>query len=314
MRIFVRSNLDRMPAFSGFILLAVVSTWAWLDRPRRTPGRPPIVSGLADLMEVQTTAMPEPVRLPAMWEDPAPQSAGAGWVYEVFTPPAIYFNPEKRSFAVTMANDEAADSVTPVEADLGVELIAVRLELYRLQLVGCFGSPGDYTGIFISPGRPDTLLGRTGRRFASLGLVLKELTVEKLPVAPPGPRPVLETAAVAVVHDERGGAEVRLESRTRRLTETPVAVLRGGREPAAVREVHAGDTIEGDFGALRVERIQLDPAAVALAVISADGSAHSSRVLRLADARSEPTGPEDLERRPRDGFPPAEAVTAAAAK
>jgi len=71
-------------------------------------------------------------------------------------------------------------------------------------------------------------------------------------------------AGVATLLDERTGTEVELDSRARKLTNTPMAVMKmaGRGKP---RELHEGDTwAEGEI-AYRIERIQLEPAEVVVA-------------------------------------------------
>lgn len=110
------------------------------------------------------------------WTKPRAQAAGAAWIYELFTPPVIYYHASARSFAV-FPPASFTESATQV---FGVELLAVKREPFRLQLVGYVGTPGDYVGAFVSSQVPETLLARSGRRFAQLGLALKSLEVRKV--------------------------------------------------------------------------------------------------------------------------------------
>lgn len=196
------------------------------------------------------------------WTKPRAQAAGAAWIYELFTPPVIYYHASARSFAV-FPPASFTESATQV---FGVELLAVKREPFRLQLVGYVGTPGDYVGAFVSSQVPETLLARSGRRFAQLGLALKSLEVRKVDVSPQTPRALHDVAAVAVLQDERTGEDVTLDTRGPRLTDTPLAVFRlPGESKGKPRELHEGDTWQQGDATYRIERIQLDPPEVVVA-------------------------------------------------
>ncbi len=238
--------------------LTASSTWWWrqqgginLLRSRPEARR---LTGAA----FEPSNLPRPATLAAAWSPASAQSHGQGWRYELFTPPVIYYNRLARSFTVTPPLDRAGAGLSG-----GLELLAVRPEQFRLQLMGYFGEPDDYLAAFTSPLRPETLLARTGRRFEHLGLTLKSFTVKKVLVEHHDDRPVYEVAALAVVTDEQTGAEVLLDSRVRKFTDVPLAVFRTvttGRP----REMREGDTFTDDNSTYRVERIQLDPPEVVI--------------------------------------------------
>src|SRR5690606_38539467 len=46
----------------------------------------------------EVTPMVEPDLSVPQWEEPVAQSAGVEWVFDVFTPPVIYFNPQTETF------------------------------------------------------------------------------------------------------------------------------------------------------------------------------------------------------------------------
>lgn len=222
-----------------------------------------------------TSTLVLPEATTALWPKPAAQSAGSGWFYEVFTPPVIYYNPLARSFTVSPPLN-LADGGTP----FGLELLEVKLEPYRLQLVGYFGEPGDYLAAFVSANQSETLLARSGRRFEQLGITLKSFDVRKVEVAHTDPSPVYDVAALAVLVDEKSGAEVVLDSRIRKLTDTPLAVMRAPAGNVRPRTLHEGDTFSDDTGTYRIERIQLDPPEVVVARQTEGLPVPETRVLR----------------------------------
>lgn len=235
------------------------TTWAWnrqtvIDALRREAG--PVTLATAPYPRAVWPAATLP---PRAWSQSALPSGGAGWTYELFTPPIIYYHAATRSFTV-----KPPGAMSETTTAFGLELLDVKRELYRLQLVGYVGAPGNYVAAFVSPELPETLLARTGRRFDELGLSLADFAVRKVNVSGDPAMPAYEFAAIATLRDERTGGDVTLDSRARKFTDAPLALLRLGAEPKP-REVREGDVIEEESATYRIERIQLDPPEVVVA-------------------------------------------------
>lgn len=234
--------------------------WTWHHARVLSAGRPaltdPVLRGGAYVAAASSGLYETGVT----WRKAPAQSAGGDWVYELFTPPVIYYNAAARSFAVTRSDSTRRE----VEAAFGGQLLAVRLEPYRLQLTGYFGSAEDYVAAFAVSGSSEVVLARAGQRFEQLGLTLKSFEVRKVRLDHNDPWPIYDVAGLATLHDDRTGIEVVLDSRTRKLTDTPMAVMQLP-DRGKARELHEGDTwTEGDL-VYRVERIQLEPAEVVVA-------------------------------------------------
>lgn len=257
----LKRNFDKLLLAFALSLLGASAGWVWLQQPALSSLRHQPVAAHLTGQEHAAATWRGPDQAPVVWPKPGVQSHGAGWLYEVFTPPVIYYNAVAKTFMVTPPQ-YFGEGNAPL---FGVELLAVRLEAYRLQLVGYFGAPGDYLAAFVTPGDAATLLAREGRTFADLGLTLKNFSVRKVLVEHDDPWPVYDIAAQAVLFDEKSGTEVVLDNRMRKLTDTPLAVLRLANGTAGARELHEGDTLRDDSGVYRVERIQLDPPEVVVA-------------------------------------------------
>ncbi|MBI3887397.1 MAG: hypothetical protein HY302_16950 [Opitutae bacterium] len=257
----LKNNYEKLLLGCACALLAAGTTWAWLQQPLLGALRRQAVAAPLSGPPHAPALRRAPEQTAANWAKPAVQSYGPGWVYEVFTPPVIYYHTVAKTFTVTPPL-YFAEGLGPV---FGLELLAVKLEAYRLQLVGYFGAPGHYIAAFVSPAVADTFLAREGRRFEGLGLTLKNFTVKKILVEHNDPWPVYDIAAQAVLHDEQTGREVLLDSRARKLTDTPLAVLRLANGTDKPREFREGDTLADESGSYRVERIQLDPPEVVVA-------------------------------------------------
>ena len=266
-------HAEKVAFGAGLVGLGLAVAGSALQRPTLAVLRPGSAAvELTGEAYVPVPWGPTPSATPT-WEAPRAQSAGAGWIYEVFTPPPISFDAAARTFALSLPDGRA---VHP--AAFGLELLDVKPEPYRLQLVGYLGRPGDYLGAFFSPLTRETLLARSGRSFAGLGLALRSLEVRKVETGDDPTRPVGEIAALAVVQEEETGELVTLDSRTRKFTALPVAVLRLAAGPSA-REVREGEMIEHAGNAYRIERIQLDPPEVAVSRLHPGADRPETRVL-----------------------------------
>lgn len=255
------------------------ATWWWTQQAplRRLQAERVVVerSGAA----YAAAALPEPPSAASAWTKPTAQSAGGAWIYELFTPPVIYYHSAARAFTVTPPTYLGEKTGQPFD----LELLAVKREPFRLQLVGYVGAPGDYVVAFVSEETPETLFARTGGRFDQLGLALRSFELRRLNVALPMQPPVFDVAAVATIHDERTGAEVTLDTLGLKLTDTPLAVLRVRTDAKAKsRVLRQGDTFQQDDATFRVEHIQLDPPEVVVAKQTAGLPYPEVRVLKPA--------------------------------
>jgi len=191
--------------------------------------------------------------------------------------------------AATPAAPPAADRSGEDTPLLGWELLAVRTAPFPLQLAGYFGAPGDYGVIFRRTGLPETLLARRGHRFEQLGLMLRSFEVRKVTVNHDDTWPVYEVAGFAVLLDEKTGAEVELDSRSRP-ADTLQAVLRGAADNQTVTR-RAGELIVEQAGTYRIDRIQADPPEVVLMGTAPGASARQTHVLRLVPPTNDPAEP-----------------------
>lgn len=272
----VKTHYEKLLAGFAAALVAGSAAWIWTLQPELLRLRQ--AGAVAPGGDYTAASVAHPLAASAAWPKPAAQSHGGGWLYEVFTPPVIYYNSLAKSFAVTPPLGQV-----PAEGGtaFGLELLNVNFEPYRLQLAGYFGGPGDYLAAFVSPGQPETLLARTGRHFEQLGLTLRSFEVKKIVVAHDDAWPVYDVAGLAVLSDERTGQEVVLDSRARKLTDTPQATLRfltGGE----ARVLHEGDSFSDDTATYRIESIQVDPPEVVVAKQTPGLPLPETRVLKPA--------------------------------
>jgi hypothetical protein len=204
-----------------------------------------------------------PAVKPRPWEAMAKREGDEAWRYDLFTPPVIYYHRLTGQFTVTPPDYRAPPlgAGEPEEPAFGLELVAVEVTPFRLQLVGYAGAEGSYLGMFEHGVTGETLLAREGLALADLGLRILELVVRREEIAVPDSMPLTQTVARGRVLDERNGEEVWLSSLERRVTGQPLARLRlltTGEE----RLVTVGARLPVGEAVYSLDRIERSPPAV----------------------------------------------------
>lgn len=233
-----------------------------------------------------------PVRVES-WAPPGSQNRGREWVYDAFTPPEIFYNARTKQFTVkppsSLLDDETVDA-------FGVELVAVRPEPFRLQLIGYVGGEGTWRGTFQNVLTGEVFLAGAGRRLANLGLSIKSLDVSLQPVAVAESMTTRQRVATAVIRDDKAGRDVTLTHRERHFTGTVFAFIAETGQSAA-REVRTGDVFKIGDATYRVERIATTPPSIEISKESPNLPQPERRVLTpregeaAEDTEPAPTGP-----------------------
>jgi len=172
------------------------------------------------------------------WPSAPSQSSGKEWVYDVFTPPEIYYDAVTKKFTATPPNHEPPPPEPPAPP-FGVELLQVRQDAFRLQLVGYVGAEGDFRGTFQNMVTGDTVIGRAGKKFPDLGLTIKTFEVKHNRTKSNDNMDIYDTEATAVVVDDKTGEEIPLTNKRRLIKGEPLAVLKAG-DSATPMEYKAG--------------------------------------------------------------------------
>lgn len=197
----------------------------------------------------------------ARWPRPQAQPRGAGWRYELFTPPEIFYDAGTRSFRVTLPAEEAAEA--PVLGSgttaSGLEVLAIEPEPFPLQLVGFVGETGNLLGTFENLHTSETLTLRAGSRVPDLGLTVESVTLVREPVAIPESMTVRERRVRAVVRAEQTGERTVLDQGVMCSSDRLRAQVRFAGEPDSTRMVSPGDEFAHGERLFTVEKIRLAP-------------------------------------------------------
>ena len=207
----------------------------------------------------------------AEWTGPAIERNGAGWGFDLFTPPVIFYDRASGRFSVTPPEVAAALAAKAAGSPFGISLITVERQSFPLQLVGYAGKAGDFMGIFQNEVTGEGIVAREGHRFEDLRLVIRSLEVRREDVIVPDSMPLRETVAVAEVWDDSANRLVRLSSSGWQWTDAPIAQVRldsTGEE----RRVRLGDRIEMNGASFDVRSVAALPPRVVVGKHHDDGT------------------------------------------
>lgn len=256
--------------------LVVVSTGVFGALAWRLHGAAPVGRPALSAPPYAAAALEPPAVKPTAWSAPVAQARGRDWLYDVFTPPEIFYNPRTRQFAVSAAT---VGATSVLDEPFGLELASVRPEPFRLQLIGFVGGAGERArGIFENRVSGEVFLASAGHRVADLGLSIRSFAVGPETVAIPESMTFQQQVARAVIRDARSNRDVALTQRERRFTGNVFAFVVLGDETAN-REVRPGDTLAFGPASYRIEKIIADPAGIEVTKTSPDLDAPQRRTL-----------------------------------
>jgi hypothetical protein len=202
-----------------------------------------------------------------VWPEPVLQKRGRGWVYDVFTPPALFHDRRSHALAAVPVEEAApADSENP---SFDLKLLEVRQRPFRLRLVGFAGGPEDLKGIFADMTTGKTVLGRVGDRLAGHPLWLTHLGLDR---TVSGVKGTGGPQATATVTDEKTGEDVVLTTRGPSPAGAPLGLFASRKNPALQRELKEGESAVFEGVRYCVERIELEPPLAVVTCPPADGA------------------------------------------
>lgn len=276
---------------AALLLLASAGTFGTLALRPTDPSNVPVP-------QVELTSAPYVARAPEAppiktdtWAAPGAQARGRDWIYDAFTPPEIFYNARSKQFTIkppsSLWDEDAQES-------FDLELVAVRPEPFRLQLIGYVGGEGNWRGMFQNLVSGQVFLASGGHRVPTLALTVRSLEVSTHPIRMGESMTTRQRVATAVIRDEKTGRDVTLTHRERVFTGTVFAfVARPGE--SATREVRRGDMFNLGETTYRIGKIDTVPPSVEVVKESPTLSQPDRRVLSPretdAEAPADVTGP-----------------------
>jgi hypothetical protein len=170
------------------------------------------------------------------WDEPAKQQDD--WIFEVFTPPRVFFNQETMRFLVQLP---AGDVAQPPPTEFGLEVVGIKRDPFRVQLTGYSGSVGYFRF------NDQNERGRAKQVFEEAGIEVVSVEEERIVESDPeNPKqtPRIRRQGVAVVKDLKDGTEYRLVSGA--ITNYAYPVVEAEVRIAETRESHSKHLRAGD--------------------------------------------------------------------
>ncbi len=250
---------------TAFLLVLAAAGWFMVHEKSKlaptfkapTAGGPPAAYAVAGL-----TA---PTVLTSDWKAPGPESAGPEWFFQVFTPPKIYYT--NGQFSV-----EIPDHFVAPTPPFGVELVAIKPDLFRLQVVGFYLDNGVAVGTFTNMLTGDTFLGQAGLAVPDLDLTIRDFAIKDAPV--PGLPPdndLTEPAGFSNVVDSKTGTVTLISTQSRVVNGSPFAVFKiiaGDRMGELIQDVKEGGTFKVGDSTFTIGEVKETPMQVVVTKVS----------------------------------------------
>jgi hypothetical protein len=241
----------------------------------------------------------------SIWPAAPGQTRGAEWIYDVFTPPEIYYSEATKEFSVTPPIPPVV--VKPPEIPFGLELVEIKQDVFRLQLVGYVGNAGSYLGTFENTVTGDTFLAKASKKVPALGLTIRAFEVKRNLVPAKDSMPIYETVATAVVVDDKTGSEVTLTNKQRLIKGSPIAILKAtGSEKLFEQKADTSFSV-GDVH-YSVGAITTEPAAAEVTKTAPDLKSPETKTLTVSQPVATPAAATPATEAPKPDQPAAAPV------
>jgi hypothetical protein len=277
----------------GLVLVSAGACGTLMWKQMTAPTTGGVVLELSDTPYTPAVAETEVVKTDT-WAAPAAQSRGRDWIYDTFTPPEIFYNPRYKHFTVkppaaVVSEDVAADE------PFGLDLVSVRDEPYRLQLIGYVGGPGSWRGTFENVASGEVFLATAGKQLPKLALTIKSFEVRTVEVKIGDTMTTHQLVATAVILDEKTNKEMIITHRERAYTGGLSAFVSLTGE-TATREVRMGESFKIGDTTYHIDKIQLSPPSIdvtkdATSLPQADRRTLSPRETEESPAADTPRAP-----------------------
>lgn len=236
----------------------------------------PLISEM--LRNAPRVEVPAPRMVIEGWNEPASQTRGKDWVFDVFTPPVIYYDSMAQTFAVTPPTTRGPADDVGAWARFEVELIEVRMRPYRFQLVGYSGEAGNYVAYLEAADTGELHLLREGSLVPGADVRLLSFQEQQIEIAREDSMPVLQNIGIARLIDGQIGRELSLTNLETKMfpdLEARVRDLRDG----SVHLVKTGSRLSVEDSDYVIGDLSAEPEAAKITKISKDGERSFSKVL-----------------------------------
>lgn len=212
---------DTLYLAAGGLALAGTCIWAFLQQSDISDAQTPLLPPSSG-----TAYEPSAIALATLeskqWPQATSQKAGTEWLFDVFTPPVIYYNVQTKKFTVEPpvfpppgSGGGPPPPPPPPSPEFGLQLVKVAQPLFRLQLVGYVGEGASARGNFENQLTGEIIFGTKGKKLPDLNLEIVSFAAERRRIPVEGGTELVVTEAVATVRDTVTGVETKLDAKTR---------------------------------------------------------------------------------------------------
>ncbi len=193
------------------------------------------------------------------WNDPEAQDAEGLELYDIFTPPQIFWNPI-----------EGKLDFRPVEPPkpkqpFGLRLVSIEREMFRIQLEAYFqgpsGKPEDAIWQFYNSNLGESVRGHLGDSFPEHGFQLKSGSVKKVIKEDEGSTTVSSVPTVVIIDLQNDNREITLTTESKLFLEGKLQIKMATAEPFPPAEFvweHTGQTYETGDTTFTLQQINFD--------------------------------------------------------
>lgn len=183
------------------------------------------------------------------WGAPPPQSSGDDWVYDIFTPPRIYYDEVNDIFVVRRPGRGPGDRV-----ELEIEFVRFEEQPYRIQLTGYAGRDEDPLITFLDNETGEVFMTRKNREVPEADMEVRSFNVRRVEQ-----NGVVMRIPEAVIFDRRTGEEVTLVEEETRYLDEPAIVVTTSEDPPRTINARPGEMFDvGEYSYL-IEEYTVDP-------------------------------------------------------
>lgn len=225
----VKTNDTIFLAIGGIAILGA-GVWAFVQQSSISElSTPPVAPSSGATYEPSAIKIVTPES--RSWATAPAQKAGEKWIYDVFTPPTIFYNIHTKQFTVVPPTEnpdpwppKPPEPPQPSRPDL--ELVRVEQPLFRLQLLGYVGEGAQARGNFLNVQTGAVVFGTTGKKLPDLKLEIVRFSAERKVVPQPGGTTLRYVEVTAIVRDTETGVETVLNPKGSVPEGPPIAVFR----------------------------------------------------------------------------------------
>lgn len=215
-------------------------------------------------------AVPEVNIASVEWAEPTPQGNSELELFDIFTPPKIYWNEAESKFIY-----ELPKPIVP-PPPFGLDLISINQELFRIQLEAYFegpsGKPEDAIWQFYNSKLGESVRGHIGESFPAHGFRLDSGEVKRVIEETEGSTTVRQVPTV-IITDLDDNRQITLSTGSKLILDGKLTVKMATAKPYAPEEFNwkaVGDTFSTDDASFVLKEINFDNQSVTVEKTSPD--------------------------------------------